>query len=148
MAEEYTEEDFKYLRTGFIPTGKLVDGFVVRLQEAFPGGKLPLYWRYGDHETFMRRYGEQGPIMWSSSASSVTMLAYGQYVLRLWAIYPDTPTMDLSDGLAAQISSKIPVWNISKGILNKTKPFTKRAHILSNTELDIVIDSVRVIYGL
>lgn len=146
--DEYSEEDFRYMRTGFIPTGKLVDELVAKLFKEFPGGTLPLYWRYHSNEVFLRRYGPINPIMWAKSASSVTMLYNGQYVLRLWAKYPDTPTMDMSNALAGQMQQHIPVEDIPKGLLAKCKPLTRRGHILSTVELDLVISNVKTIYGI
>lgn len=149
-SEEYSEDDFKYLRVGYINTDTHVDKIIEQVTDAIPGdGVLPARWRWGSLEKFDENHGHLGVILWSKAASYHLMLIAGNHVMRLWTDTPATCIVDLAQNVAAVLGSKgFTIEDIPLSCERKCKPLIKRVRIHTAEEADELISSVKQTYGV
>lgn len=150
MSEEYSIEDFRYLRTGYISDDRDVDVLVAHLVEQVPGdGVLPPRWRWGTQERFLTTYGDPGPVIWSKTASFHMLMLNGMHTFRLWTDSATTCVVDLADGVAAGLKSKgVSVEDIPESCDRKCKPLTQRCRMSTTKDIDLLIETVEHIYGV
>lgn len=149
MSEEYSAEDFKYLRTGYIAGERNADVLVKFMTGLLEGdGILPPRWRWIDHDYFTEKYGDLGTLLWSKAASYHMMMYNGHHILRLWTDSANTCVLDLCEPLAVTLHSAIPVEDIPESCYRKCKPFKKRTRVSTEGELRRVLEQARTIYGL
>lgn len=150
--EEYSAEDFKYIRTGYIPGERNADTLVQYMTDRLPGdGVLPHRWRWLSQESFVSRYGDLGMLLWAKAASYHMLMFNGHHILRLWTDSADTCVVDLCDSIARTLDGTQPtlqVEDIPESCYRKCKPFKKRTRVSTTEELHAVLLLVYSQYGL
>lgn len=149
--EEFSSEDFKYLRTGYIPGDRNADAIVASLTEEFPGdGVMPQRWRWDSRDSFLSKYSELGDLLWSKAASYHMMILSGLHLFRIWTDSANTCVLDLSDTLAITVAKYmgLEIEDIPDSCYRKCKPFKKRTRISSIGEAKSFVDVLEKTYGL
>ena len=135
----------RYKRLGHINEGKVSDKLSIYASSKLKGDVLPKRWAYINKDRFIKNFGAGGK--WSKTASYHCFLYDGEYVFRIWTDSgKEEAQIDISPKLYSvmlQIQSTRP---IPPGSLRKCKPMTHRITIKSESDMDVLISSVKKLY--
>lgn len=136
-AEE--EDDWRYLRPGFVETGTNSDKLVRYAAEKLPGGTLPQRWAWKSQDSFLDRFGDLGKYIWAKTASYHMLMVGGRHAFRIWNDCPQTALVDVDVALVPDLADVYDVMEIPPSTYKKTKPMTKRIRIESTKDVDLLI---------
>jgi len=150
MSEELSIDDLRYMRVGYINNFRHVDNIIDVVTKAIPGeGTLPLRWRWGSLDKFLRRYGDLGKILWAKTASYHLLMINGHHVMRLWTDTPATCIIDLSVNVATTlVGLGFTIEDTPVSCERKCKPLFKRVRIYNVEEADKLAAAVKQTYGV
>lgn len=145
-------EEYRYARTGYVSQGRKSDHVLATVLELLPGdGRLPLRWHHRGVDAFQKRHGHLGVVLWAAASNSHLLMIGGQKVLRVWTDTARHCQVDVSDQLAAYLSTAVDfskVQNIPAGNVRKCKPMTKRIRLWQKFHAIALVDAVKRVYGL
>ena len=146
-------EDFRYQRVGYINQGRKSDILLAVFLDLMPGNKLPLRWHYRSPESFLRKHGHLGAVLWAASNNSHLLLMHGQQVLRIWHDTAKACYVDIADNVYGSLNSVnaslfSKVEDIPEANWKKSKPFTKRIKVWQQWQMKALHDAVMRTYGL
>ncbi len=150
MKEEYTVEDFKYLRVGYSPRDRNADAIVTAITDLFPGdGIMPQRWRWDSQDSFLKRYGDLGILLWAKAASYHLLMVNGVHVFRIWTDSANTCVADLNESFARIVAAKgFDVEDIPESCDRKCKPLTKRTRLVTVNDGVKLMEVASEMYGL
>jgi len=148
--EEFSNEDFKYIRTGYISGDRQADAIVTAMTDLLPGdGVMPSRWRWDCQDSFLAKYSDLGVLLWAKAASYHMLILSGTHLFRIWTDSANTCVLDLNDSLALSIAQKgFEVEDIPESCDRKCKPFQKRTRLSTVDEAVDFMDLVSKTYGL
>lgn len=146
MSDEFTDDDFKYLRTGYIPGDRQADAIVSAMTDLFPGeGIMPSRWRWDSQDKFLEKYASLGRLLWAKTASYHLLMLNGLHICRVWTDSANTCVLDVNDNLARSLSD---VEDIPESCDRKCKPFSKRTRLYSVDQAKTFMELVSKTYGI
>ena len=137
----------KYQRVGHIDEGRICDSLVAYCKEKLTGQALPARWKYGTQEKFKATYGTGS--YWSLTKSYHNYIHNGQYIFRIWTnAGKKYALVDLPTAVAVVVGLSLDVEDIPVGSKLKCRPMTHRLKVSHTSDIDIILDAVKSIYGV
>lgn len=148
-------DDFRYQRVGYIDQGRKSDKLLAGFLGLMPGdGRLPLRWHYRSHDSFLRKYGHLGRILWAASTNSHLLMINGFHVLRIWHDTANSCYVEIAANVYGSLNALNhgtllnQVESIPEANWKKSKPFTMRVKVWQQWQMKALHDAVMRTYGL
>lgn len=144
------EDDYRYIRLGYIPREEQTDKLVAMVVQSLPGdATLPFHWKWINQESFQERHGDLGVLLWSKTSSYHLLLVSGSHVCRIWTNAKHFCLIDVLPGVAASCMSKgLKVEAIPENCLLKCKPMTERVVVETSEQMQMFIEVLIATHGL
>ncbi len=144
------EYSWRYKRLGPIDQGRLCDQLAKAAVDSLPAPLLPPRWVLSTPEEFVVRYG--GGPWWSRSTSSQLFLVNGFPLFRVWtnanAPYALVDLRETLVGVMKSLDPSLEFFEVPGGSLKKCKPFSVRFRAATPSQIEVLVEAVRRVYGL